>query len=330
MNKGKEKEVRLHSHSHGEGEAELMRNKDATRVLLLSLLAMLLTAGIQAVIAYFSGSVALIADTIHNFGDALTSIPLWIAFLLSRRPPSRRFTYGLKRSEDLAGLFIVAVILISAIVAGYQSVYRLLHPVEQTHLGITVLAAVIGFIGNELVALYRIRTGEKMGSAALVADGKHARIDGVTSLAVLVGVVGTWLGYPLADPIVGLLITVMILFIVKDSAQTIFTRMLDGIEPDTLDRIEQTARKVAGVETVSEVKARWAGHEINTEISVTVNSALTVGAGHHIAQAVIHELYHEIPHIGDVYVHVDPFEEAGALYHSHDYLNQSGSAKQQG
>ncbi|MEO3946784.1 cation diffusion facilitator family transporter [Gorillibacterium sp. CAU 1737] len=296
--------------------------KEATRVLLLSLAGMMLTAGVQAVICFYSGSVALMADTIHNFGDALTSIPLWIAFMLARRAPTKRFTYGLGRVEDLAGLFIVAVILASAGVAGYQSVLRLLNPVEPTHLGITALAAIIGFLGNEMIAGYRIRMGRKLGSAALVADGQHARMDGITSLAVLAGVAGAWLGFPLLDPLVGIGITIMILFIAWESAKLVFTRMLDGIEPELIDRITQTAKSVPGVSEVTEVMARWSGHELRIELSVAVGGDMTVQNGHRIAQEVNHALLHALEHVGTVYVHVDPEEAAGPEFHTHETLDR--------
>jgi cation diffusion facilitator family transporter len=312
------------------GELADDSSKRATRVLLVSLAGMLLTACVQAVICFYSGSAALLADTIHNFGDALTSIPLWIAFVLSRRPPSKRFPYGLGRTEDLAGVFIVVVIFASAAVAGYQSIERLLHPSAQTHLGVTAAAAVIGFVGNEIVAGYRIRMGRRLGSAALVADGQHARMDGITSLAVLAGVAGAWLGYPILDPLVGLGITVMIGLIGWDSAKLIFTRMLDGIEPEVLDRIARTAAKVPGVRGVSEVKARWSGREMRIELSVAVETELSVRDGHRIAQEVNHILLHELEHVGTVYVHVDPEETAGPEYHTHEMLDQScpGAASQ--
>ncbi|MBC8079707.1 MAG: cation transporter [Gorillibacterium sp.] len=312
----------LDQHFQLETNASLLRNKEATKVLFISLIAMLATAIIQVVLWTYSGSVALLADTIHNFGDALTSIPLWIAFFLSRRPPTKRFTYGMGRSEDLAGLFIIAVILGSAGVAGYQSVMRFFNPIEGGNLWVTAAAALIGFAGNETVAIYRIRMGRKIGSAALIADGQHARMDGVTSLAVLIGVVGIWAGFPLLDPIVGIVITVLILFIAKDSAKLIFTQMLDGIEPETVERINHTALQVSGVNTVSDVKARWCGHEIKTELNITVDSELSVAEGHEIAKEVIHALIHEIEHLGEAHVHVDPFEEEGSIFHSHSMLNR--------
>lgn len=310
-----------HIHSHGTVDGHIIENKAATRVLLISLLGLLATALFQAVIVFFTRSTALLADTIHNFGDSLTSIPLWVAFVLSRRPPTRRFTYGFNRSEDLAGLIIILVILFSAVLAGYESVLRLVTGVPAIHLQATAIAAIIGFAGNELVAIYRIRMGKRLGSAALAADGHHARIDGWTSLAVLGGVIGTWLGYPIIDPLIGLLITIMILFVVKDSAKQIFTRLLDGIEPDYVKRIEEVAAGIEGVLHVGDVKARWFGHRIIAELSITVASGRSIKDGHDIAKEVIHRLQHEVEHLSDVQIHVDPFEEQGASFHTHESLH---------
>ncbi|WP_082083640.1 cation diffusion facilitator family transporter [Paenibacillus beijingensis] len=319
-----------HSHTHGGVDSNIIQSKEATKVLLISLVGLLITALFQAIIVAISGSVALLADTIHNFGDALTSIPLWIAFVLSRKLPTKRFTYGLNRTEDIAGLIIVLVIAFSAFVAGYQSVMRMIHGSTFTHLGATSIAAIVGFIGNEIVAIYRIRMGKKMGSAALIADGQHARVDGMTSLAVLVGVLGVWLGFPIVDPLVGLVITIMILFIVKDSAKAVFTRLLDGIEPETIDTITRSASQVEGVQTVNDIKARWFGHEILAEISITTDSNLSVREGHAIAQNVIHRLQHDIEHLGKVQVHVDPVEEQGYSFHEHAHFHAAKHSHKHG
>lgn len=310
-----------HTHSHGSVDSSIIKNKDATRVLIISLIGLLATAIFQAVIVAVSGSTALLADTIHNFGDSLTSIPLWIAFALSRRPPTKRFTFGFNRSEDLAGLIIVLTIFFSAVIAGYESIMRLVTGSSVSHLEATAIAAIVGFIGNEVVAIYRIRMGKRIGSAALIADGHHARIDGWTSLAVLAGVVGAWLGYPVIDPIIGLIITIMILVIVKDSARTIFTRLLDGIEPQYIDEIEKVTAQADGVHHVGDVKARWFGHQIIAELSITLASDLSVREGHNIVRNVIHRLQHEVEHLADVQIHVDPIEEQGVSFHTHESVH---------
>jgi len=274
-----------------------------------------LTAFFQLVIVWFSGSIGLLADTIHNFGDALTAIPLLFAFILARWKPNDRFTYGYGRVEDLAGVFVVLMILISAIVAGYISIDRFFHPQEVTFLWAVAAAAIAGFIGNEAVARLRIKVGTEIGSAALVADGQHARADGLTSLAVLFGALGVWLGFPLADPIVGLIITVAILGIVWESAKTVFTRLLDGVDPAITDEVRHSAGHVKGVKAVTDVKVRWLGHRLHAEVNLTVDSNLSVEEGHAIAMEYRHELLHHLKYLSDATIHIDPATESGIGHH---------------
>ncbi len=276
---------------------------------------LMVTALTQVIIVVRSGSVALLADTIHNFGDASTAIPLWIAFRLARRRPTRRFPFGYGRVEDLAGAVIVLTILFSAVVAGYESITRLIHPRPVQYLGAVVAAALLGFIGNEGVALFRIRVGKQIGSAALIADGYHARVDGWTSLAVLIGAAGVWLGYPVADPLVGLGITAAILWIVWDSARSVFTRMLDGVDPQVLDDLAHAAHHVPEVRAVAEVRARWVGHRLHAEVNVAVDPSLTVAQGHAVALAVHHQLLHHVPYLAAATIHVDPATAAGETHH---------------
>jgi cation diffusion facilitator family transporter len=290
-----------------------------------SFVGLMATALLQLVVVLMSGSVALLSDTIHNFGDAATAVPLGIAFALTRLGVSRRFTFGYGRVEDLAGVVIVLIILFSAVVAGYQAVERLLNPQPVGLVWAVAAASLVGFIGNEAVAVFRIRVGREIGSAALVADGYHARTDGWTSLAVLAGAVGVWLGYPLADPIVGLLIAVAILVIVWRSGKAVFTRLLDGVEPEAIEEIRHAASHVSGVEEVSEVRARWLGHRLHAEVNIAVDPELSVAEGHTIAREVNHQLLHHLSYLNGAVIHVDPVEEAGEDHHrisahSHDGL----------
>jgi cation diffusion facilitator family transporter len=222
---------RPHSHDAADSvDAALETSARGIRAVKISLVVLGVTALIQAVLVVTTGSVALLADTIHNLSDALTAVPLWIAFALGRRPATRRYTYGFGRAEDLAGVFIVLMIVLSALIAGWESVRRLLDPQPLSHVGVVIAAGLIGFAGNELVATYRMRVGRQIGSAALVADGVHARTDGFTSLAVVVGAIGVAAGFPLADPIVGLLITVAILFVLKGAVRDIYRRLMDAVD----------------------------------------------------------------------------------------------------
>ncbi len=302
-------------HSHGAVEPALLSSARGMRAVGVSLLGLLATALLQVFIAVLSGSVALLADTIHNLGDAFTAIPLWIAFRLGRLKPSKRFTYGYGRLEDMAGLIILLTILASAALAGYQSFQRLREPQQVRHLWVVALASIIGFLGNEAVALYRIRVGRQIGSAALVADGYHARVDGITSLAVLAGTAGVWLGYPLADPIAGLLITLAILRIAWETGRSVFTRLLDGVDPEVVDEIRHAAGHVQGALQVSEVRVRWLGHRMHAELNVTVPAGLTVEQGHLIAQQICDQLLRHLPYLTSATVHIDPPSASGERHH---------------
>ena len=279
-----------HGHTHGVIDPTIATTAKGIWAIKWSFVILAITSALQLVVVYFSGSVALLADTIHNVGDAVTAIPLWIAFMLARRKPSKTFTYGLGRVEDLAGIAIVLIILFSALFAGYQALDRLYNPQAIQFLGWVAAAGLIGFIGNEAVAVFRIRTGREINSAALIADGYHARTDGFTSLAVVLGALGVWLGYPLADPIIGLLITIAIFGIVWQSSKAVFTRMLDGIEPAVIDEIQHVAEHVKGITGVGQIQARWIGHRQQVDMAIAMPPSATVGE----TQSVIAELQSQL------------------------------------
>src|SRR5215216_782800 len=320
-----------HDHSHGIVDPAIVTNDRGLWAVKWSFVALAVTAVLQLLVVFASGSVALLADTIHNFADATTAIPLAIAFVFARKRPSARFTFGYGRVEDLAGVVVVLTILCSAVVAGYQSMGRFLHPQEVLHLWAVIAASIVGFLGNEAVAIFRIRVGREIGSAALVADGYHARTDGWTSLAVLFGAVGVWLGYPLADPIVGLLITAAIFGIVIQSGKSIFIRMLDGAEPHIIDEIRHAAEHVAQVKDVTDVRARWLGHRLHAELNIAVDPQLTISQAHAIAAEVRHRLLHHLDYLSLLVIHVDPADQSGEVYHrieehAHDGLRAHSHA----
>ena len=316
-----------HSHTHGVVDPSIASSTLGLWALKWSFVGLMVTAVIQVVVVVLSGSVGLLADTIHNFADAATAIPLGIAFWLARQAATRHFTHGFGRVEDFAGVVILAIITASAAVAAREAIDRFLHPQPLTMLWAVMLAAIVGFLGNEGVAIFRIRVGRQIGSAALVADGYHARVDGWTSLAVLIGAVGVWLRYPLADPIVGLVISAAITVLVWQSARAIILRMLDGVDTDAVDTIAHAAAHVAGVNEVTDVRARWIGHRLHADVSVSVPGELSVTEGHAIAKEVRHQLLHHLPHLGGVAVHVDPHGQGGERFHrigehAHDGLPQ--------
>lgn len=303
-----------HSHDAADSVDDTLESTAAgIRTVKISLLVLGLTALIQIVIVVMSGSVALAADTIHNFADALTAVPLWIAFALGAKPATRRYTYGFGRVEDLAGSFVVAMITMSAIIAGYEAIARLIHPQQIEHVGWVALAGLVGFIGNEWVALYRIRVGHRIGSAALIADGLHARTDGFTSLAVLCSACGVALGFPLADPIVGLLITAAILAVLRTAARDVFRRLLDGVDPAMVDAAEQALAARPGVQAVRSVRMRWIGHRLHADAELDVDPALDLAQAHRIAHDAEHELTHTVPKLTTALIHAYPAEHGSSI-----------------
>ncbi len=298
-----------HPHEHfGPGTSSPSATGHGVRATWISLGVLGATALLQLVIVVLSGSVALLADTIHNITDALTAVPLLIAFRLGRRPPSPRYPYGLHRAEDLAGVAIVLMILASAVFAGVQALDRLLHPEDPDRIGLVLAAGIVGFLGNEAVAVYRIRIGRRIGSAALVADGLHARTDGFTSLGVVVSAIATMAGLERADAVVGLAITLVIGWTLVRAARTVLHRILDGTDEETITLIEEVAASVPGVEHVTETRARWTGHRLRAELSIDVDPGISVEHGHDIAELVRAALLTEVPRLGDAAVHVDPHE----------------------
>jgi cation diffusion facilitator family transporter len=296
-----------HSHDAADSVDEALETSArGTRAILVSLGVLGITALVQGVVVVITGSVALLGDTLHNVADALTAVPLAIAFSLARRAPTRRYTYGYGRAEDLAGVAVVLVVLLSSALAAYEAVHRLLHPRDVHHLLAVAVAGLVGFVGNEVVARYRITIGREIGSAALVADGLHARTDGFTSLAVVAGAIGMGLGWRQADPVVGLLITVAILAVLRDAAKQVYRRLMDAVDEDLVDDVERVLRATPGVIDVGEVRLRWIGHCLRAECAVIVAANLSLGDGHAISVEAEHRLLHDVRRLTAAFIHADP------------------------
>jgi len=295
-----------HRHTHGVVDPTIATTTRGIRAIKWSFLILTATAALQLAAVFLSHSVALLADTIHNIGDAATAIPLWIAFVLARKMPTPTFTYGYGRVEDLAGLAIVIIILLSALVAGYEAIDRLIHPRPVMNLGWLAAAGVIGFLGNEAVAMFRIHVGRQINSAALIADGYHARTDGLTSLAVVLGALGVWMGYTLADPIIGLVITAVIMGIVWQSARAVLTRMLDGVEPQILSELRLAAEHAEGVFNVKSVRARWLGHRLYAEMDLALDPTLSLTFASKAVSEVKEDARRRLPALGGLTVDLFP------------------------
>jgi cation diffusion facilitator family transporter len=301
------------SHQHSHVRPENVTDERAIRTARLATYGLLATALVQFAIVAVGRSAGLFADALHNLGDVSTTVALWIAFLISRRMATRAYTWGFQRVEDVAGGFIVVVILVSAGLAGYESWMKLRGGDEPTYLLLSMIGALVGVVGNELVALYKIRVGREINSASLVADGIHSRIDGLTSLAAFAGLVGVALGYPRADPLAGLAITVVILWVAVGAVREVLWRLLDRVDPEIVHEIEHVAEDVPGVSGVHDVRARWAGRSLFAVLAIELDPALPLEQAHAIAEAVRHDLLHHIPGLATVDVHMDP---AGDLHES--------------
>lgn len=309
-------QVRPHSHeAAGKVDQAMEASAEGIRTLWISLAVLAATAIMQALVVAWSGSVALLGDTLHNAADALTAVPLGIAFWLGRRPATRRYTYGYGRAEDLAGVVIVLTITASSVAAAWTAIDRLVHPQKVTHLIAVAIAALIGFTGNELAARYRIRTGRKIGSAALIADGLHARTDGFTSLAVLAGAGGVALGWRQADPIIGLLITIAIMAVLRQAGREVYRRLMDAVDPALIDQAQATLTSVPGVLGTGQVRMRWIGHQLRAECDVIIDPGTTAVQAHAITVSAEHALIHAIPRLTAATVHADLAPDNGDTYH---------------
>ena len=300
-----------HGHEHGKVDADLYGNRAGLRAVQISTAGMLLVSAIQFAIAWIGGSAGLFADALHNFGDVFTTIALWIAFVISNRAANQRYTYGYYRAEDLAGIFIVLVIIASATASAVESIQKLTSGNIPTQIYLSMAAALVGVAGNELLAQYKISVGKRINSVSLIADGHHSRIDGLTSLAAFVGLVGVKLGFPKADPIAGIVITLVIVTVVYSTSRSVLQRLLDAVDPHIIPSIITTAQANPGVEAVTDVRARWVGHTLHVVLNIEVDAELTLSKAHAIAEEVRHRLFHDIKGVSEVVIHTDPSSASG-------------------
>lgn len=299
-----------HGHEHGRVDADLYGNRAGLRAVQVSSAGMFIVAAIQFTIAGIGGSAGLFADALHNLGDVLTTVALWIAFVIARRAANQRYTYGYHRTEDLAGIFIVLVIIASAVAGAVESILKLTSGAAPTQLLLSMAAALVGVAGNELLAQYKITVGKRINSVPLIADGQHSRIDGLTSLAAFVGLIGVALGLRIADPIAGLVITIVILTVVYSTTRSVLERLLDAVDSRVVPSIVSIASEVPGVEAVNDVRARWVGHTLHVALNIEVDAELTLVKAHAIAEEVRHRLFHRVKGLSEAIIHTDP--------HSHD------------
>src|SRR5579871_2288668 len=312
-----------HGHEHGRVDADLYGNKAGLRAVQISTLGMFLVAAIQFTIAGIGGSAGLFPDALHNLGDVFTTVALWIAFVLSSRAANQRYTYGYYRSEDLAGVFIVLVIIASAIAGAVESILKLTSGNVPTQIYLSMAAAMVGMVGNEVMAQYKISVGKRIHSVPLIADGQHSRIDGLTSLAAFVGLLFVRFGLPIADPIAGIVITLVIATVVYSTSRSVLQRLLDAVDPRVVPSILNSASSVPEVENVTDVRARWVGHTLHIAMNIEVDAELTLAKAHAIAEEVRHRLFHDIPGVSEVIIHTDPSSASGEHHQALEHHMQA-------
>lgn len=291
-----------HSHSHATPAATdaLFTSKLGIRALNLSLFLLGATTAFQLFIYLASGSVALLADTVHNFGDTLNSVPLLISLYLGRRLATTRYTHGFGRAEDVAGLFIVASIAFSAGYILLESFQKFINPQSILNPGWVAAAAIIGFLGNEAVAIIEISVGRRIGSEAMVIDGRHARVDGLTSLAVLPAVIGSIWGVTILDPIFALLIGIAILFITRDASVGMWHRLMDAVDPELTERAQPSLGSNENVVNVNKLRLRWIGHFLTIEAQLTLRDGMTFESAQQTIKNLKNQLAQDFQNLGEV------------------------------
>ena len=305
-------------HSHAELDvidSAVDTSRAGMRALKISVVGLGLTALVQILVVSLSGSIALLSESIHNFSDVLTALPLGIAFILGRKKADAHYTYGYGRAEDLAGIFIILIISVSTLIALYESILRLIHPQEIHQIPLVIFAGFVGFAGNEAVAIYRIRIGRKIGSAALTADGLHARSDGLASLSVVVGAIGAALGFEYADPIASLVIGIAIIGVLREAARDIYRRLMDSVDPRLVDKAKEVLASTPGIEGIGAVRIRWIGHDLRAEADILSDSELSLVESHRISEEAHHRLLHEIPRLSEAVIHTSPKYKSGDSAH---------------
>ena len=297
-----------HSHHHHDPSGSTGTARGIL-ALKFSLWVLGLTAAAQAVVVWLSGSVALLADTVHNLSDALVALPLWFAFSISKRKPTPNYPYGFYRVEDLVGLGVLLAIFASGIWTGWESIQRIINPKVPQNIMLGIAAGLVGGLGNEVVAPYRLKVGREIRSLALMAEGHNARVDALTSMGVVVGLGLVALGFPLADPVAGLIITAFIFSVVFEVGKDLIPRIVGKADADEIEEIRSVANKIEGVEGVGSIKLQWLGHRCFADLCISVSPLISVSEAHRIMEGVRHELLHHISALVDVTIHTDPYTE---------------------
>lgn len=296
-----------HGHSHAVLSDFAGSTRAGLRALAIGVAGLAATTVLQVALLLVSGSVALLGDTLHNGVDVAGTAVVWVAFKISSRDRNERYSFGYHRFEDLAGLFVVLLIGASSALVLWESIRALTGEVEIHRPWLVLLAGLVGFAGNEAVAQFKIRTGRKIGSAALIADGQHSRADGLSSMGVVAAAVGLLLGAEWLDAVAGIGIGLLIAWAAYSTGREVLLRLLDHAEPDIRLALEKEAAEVAGIEHVNDLRIRQAGRTVHVVASVCVDATVTLPAAHGFAEDLREAWAHLLPDGSSIDIHVDPY-----------------------
>ena len=277
----------------------------ARRAVIVSALVLGVAAAAEFAASVRGHSAGVLADALHNSGDALTTLVLLAAFAIARRPATRRFPSGFGRVEEVATLVIIVVILITAAAAAFESVGRILSSEGYSNPIAGLAAAAIAVVANFGVSEYKIRVGRRIRSLALEADGLHSRLDGLVSAAAFAGLALAWMGIAIADSLAGIFIALAIIYILTGTVGRLVLRMMDAVDPELIEQITSTAAGVNGVLGVHDVRARWVGRELVAVLHIDCPPSATLAQAHNTAMAVQKEVQKQVPAV-HLDVHMDP------------------------
>jgi cation diffusion facilitator family transporter len=264
---------------------DVEHRRAANRAIGISALGLLVTGGIELMLASITHSVGLLGDAIHNLSDVSTSIVVFAGFFISKRAATERYPYGLERAEDLAGLGVALVIWASAAFAAVESYRKLISHSPTTHLALGMLGACIGIVGNQAVSWYKRRVGQRIHSATLLADAKHSWLDAVSSAGALAGLIAVALGFPLGDPIAGFAITVFIAHVGWEVTRDVVHHLMDGIEVDHVETARRAAEEAGGV-SVPVVRGRWLGRSLRFELEPHYPAGTTMAGADALSERI--------------------------------------------
>lgn len=300
------------SHDHGflstpdSVQREEANRRRAIQAIVGSSLGLLVTSALELLVVAFSGSVALLSDALHNLGDVFTTVGVYFGFRASRKPPTPRFPYGFGRAEDLAGIVVVMAIWGSAVLAALESYNKLISGRGTSHLAWGMVAALIGIVGNRLVARYKLNVGREIKSAPLIVDARHSWLDAVSSAGALIGLLGVAAGFRAADPIAGFAISLFIVRIGLEATRDVVFRLMDAQDEALAEAVRGVASELLEDEaSVRDVRIRWLGRQVEVRLVVRLAGDTSLRDATRTARELDAVVKHRIPDTREILVTVE-------------------------